>query len=167
MPYLIDGYNLLFKLLESKNSLQAQRQTIIRSLQIEFKLLHLTGTIVFDGRHRLGEQSNLAYHSPLIIAYSHENETADQYILDKLETAKTPSEITVVTDDRFLSSSARTRGARTLGLMAFLAQIEKKHKQRRLKKEELLDERPITESKRETERLIKIFEERLSEENNL
>jgi predicted RNA-binding protein with PIN domain len=161
MHYLIDGYNLMFRLLESKKNLQSQRETVIRSLQKEFKCLHLHGTIVFDGRYFHGEQSGLSYHSPLTIAYSHSGESADQYIVEKLETASAPGEITVVTDDRFLAAAARSHGARTLQLNAFLVQIEKKHTKRRLKKQELLDERPFKESQREQQRLLKAFEERL------
>jgi len=161
MYYLIDGYNLLFWLIESKKTLQSQRLSIIRSLQKEFKVLHLEGTIVFDGAHQRGEQSGLSYHSPLVIAYSHSGETADQYILDKLETASTPSQITVVTDDRFLSTAARGLKARTLSLKAFVLFLEKKLAKKRSQREETLDQRPFKESKRELDRLVKVFEERL------
>jgi predicted RNA-binding protein with PIN domain len=164
MVFLIDGYNLLFRLAESKKSLQFQRQTIIRSLQKEFKILHLEGTIVFDGRHRYDEESGLAYHSPLIIAYSHKGQTADQYILEKLETAATPSQITVVSDDRFLATSARGLKARTMGLKAFIAFLEKKHAQKR-EREEMFEEREIRETRKNMERLLKEFEARL--EKNL
>ena len=164
MHYLIDGYNLMFRLLESKKNLQSQRQTVIHSLQKEFKILHLQGTIVFDGRHFFGEQSGLSYHSPLTIAYSHSGQTADQYIVEKLETASAPGEITVVTDDKFLAAAARSHGARTLNLNPFLVHIEKKHAQKRLKKQELIDERPIKESPREQQRLIKASEERLGKD---
>jgi predicted RNA-binding protein with PIN domain len=164
MHYLIDGYNLLFRLVESKKSLQAQRQSIIRSLQKEFKHLHLQGTIVFDGSHKRGEQSGLSYQSPLIIAYSHSGETADQYILERLETASSPSEITVVTDDRSLASAARALKARTLSLKSFLAMLEKKYAQKQHKKEDRHDSHPFQESKKDFERLLKIFEERLKKE---
>jgi predicted RNA-binding protein with PIN domain len=161
MYFLIDGYNLLFRLHESKKSLQFQRQTIIRSLQKEFKCLHLEGTIVFDGRHRQDEQSGLSYHSPLIIAYSHKGQTADQAIIEKLETASVPSQITVVTDDKFLATTARGLKARTLGLQAFIVLLEKKQAKKRLKREETLDERPFKETQRNMERLLKEFEARL------
>lgn len=165
MYFLIDGYNLLFRLHESKKSLQFQRQTIIRSLQKEFKSLHLEGTIVFDGRHRHDEESGLSYQSPLIIAYSHKGQTADQAIIEKLETAPAASQITVVTDDRFLATTARGFKARTMGLQAFIALLEKKHTQKRLKREELLEERPIKETPKNMARLLKEFEERFKKNN--
>jgi predicted RNA-binding protein with PIN domain len=161
MYFLIDGYNLLFRLSESKKSLQFQRQTVIVSLQKEFKCLRLEGTLVFDGRHRYDEQSGLSYHSPLVIAYSHKGQTADQYILEKLEMARVPSDITVVTDDRFLATTARGLKARTLGLKAFIVLLEKKHAKKRRQREEIIEERPIRETPRNMERLLKEFEARL------
>jgi uncharacterized protein len=161
MQYLIDGYNFLFRLIESRRPLQSQRQLLIRSLQIEFKKLGLAGTLVFDGRHRRDEQSGLSYHSPLVIAYSHSGQTADQYILEQLENSVLASQATVVTDDRFLSSSARTLGAKTLSLQTFLAMLEKKHARKTQRREDLLDQRPFRETKHHTERLIRIFEEKL------
>lgn len=163
MHYLIDGYNLLFRLSEGKPSLQSQRQTIIRSLQKEFSLLSLEGTIIFDGSHRREEQSGLSYRSPLVIAYSPSGETADQYILEKIETAATPSQITVVTDDRSLASQARSLGAQTNSLSAFLAQLKKKHAKRRKNGEELHAQRPFKETEKEFARLLKAFEERLND----
>jgi predicted RNA-binding protein with PIN domain len=162
MYFLIDGYNLLFRLQESKKSLQFQRQGIIHSLQKEFKCLRLHGTIVFDGRHRHDEESGLSYHSPLIIEYSHKGQTADQAIIEKLETAPVPSQITVVTDDRFLATMARGLKARTMELKSFILLLEKKHAQRRLKREEQQEERPFQETQRNMERLLKEFEQRLA-----
>ncbi len=161
MHYLIDGYNLLFYRGESKSSLQSQRQTIVHSLQKEFGLLHLEGMVIFDGSHRAGEQSGLSYKSPLIIAYSHQGQTADQYILEKLECAKIPANITVVTNDKFLSSQARGYGAHSLTVQAFLSQLEKKHSNRKKGAEE---KSPVETSRRELDRLIKIFEERLEQD---
>ena len=163
MYYLIDGYNLLFCLIDSKKTLQSQRQTIIRSLQNEFAQLGLEGTIVFDGSQVRGEQSGLSYKSPLVIAYSFSGETADQYIIEKIETSSKPTELTVVTNDKTLSSTARGVGAQTMNLKAFLSFLEKKHGKKKGLQEE---RRPVTESKREIDRLLKIFEERLDQDHS-
>jgi len=161
MHYLIDGYNLLFYWEELSGSFQSKRQIIIRSLQKEFSLLHLKGTVVFDGSHAPDEQSGLSYKSPLVIAYSHQGQTADQYILEKLETAEKPSELTVVTNDKTLATFARDQGVKSMTVAAFLKLIEKKHQQ---KKGAADEKRPMTVSERELKRLLKIFEERVDEE---
>lgn len=160
MHYLIDGYNLLFYGDESKSTLKSRRQTIVQSLQKEFSLLRMKGTIVFDGSHRAGEQSGLSYKSPLVIAYSHQGQTADQYILEKLESSKTHSELTIVTNDKALAMHVREYGAKTMTIPEFLAQIKKKHFQKKSASDE---KKPVSLSERELNRLIKIFEERLEE----
>ncbi len=121
----------------------------------------MKGTVVFDGSHQPDEQSGLSYKSPLVIAYSHQGQTADQYILEKLEVAKTPSELTIVTNDKGLSMHARNYGAKSMTIPEFLAQIKKKHHQ---KKGVVAEKKPSAISERELNRLLKIFEERLDEE---
>ena len=161
MHYLIDGYNFVFYFIDPKKSLQSQRQSVIRGLQEEFAQLGLEGMIVFDGSQVRGGESGLSYQSPLIIAYSFSGETADRYILDKVESAKRPSELTVVSNDKSLTAAARKHGANTLDLKAFLAFLAKKRK----KISEKPEPRAFVESEAETERLIKLFEERLKNED--
>jgi predicted RNA-binding protein with PIN domain len=117
--------------------------------------------VVFDGSHPAGEQSGLSYKSPLVIAYSHHGQSADQYILEKLESAKIPANITVVTNDKFLSSQARSYGAHSLTVHAFLVHLEKKHSSKKKKTEV---KSPLEISRRELDRLIKIFEDRLEQD---
>ena len=161
MHYLIDGYNLLFHGDESKDTLRSKRQTIVQSLQKEFALLHMKGTVVFDGAHEPDEQSGLSYKSPLVIAYSHQGQTADAYILEKLEAAKTPSELTIVTNDKGLSMHARNYGAKSMTIPEFLTQIKKKRHQ---KKGTIAEKKPAAISERELNRLLKLFEEKLGED---
>lgn len=152
MYYLIDGYNFLFRYLNSKQSLKSQRTKIISSLQSEFEELGLQGKIVFDAK---GEERTFGYKSPLMIAYSERGETADRYILEYLDGTSTPTEVTVVTDDLFLSAAARRAGAHTQSLKKFCLMLDRKHAKKELRKEPI-----FKESKREFERLLKIFEAR-------
>jgi hypothetical protein len=74
----------------------------------------------------------------------------------------TPSDITVVTDDRFLAAASRGLKAKTLGLKAFIVMLEKKEAKRLRKREEIDTARPFRESKHNMERLLKEFESRLA-----
>jgi predicted RNA-binding protein with PIN domain len=161
MLYLIDGYNLLFRLVDSKKSLHNQRQEVIFSLQKEFAILGLKGIIVFDGHHFSNEQSGLSYYSPLTIAYSYRGQTADQYIIEHLAINDHPADITVITDDRFLLTESRLYHAHTLSLQSFICMLKKKHAQRIKKCKERHDARPFQESQHHAERLLKEFERRL------
>lgn len=160
MHYLIDGYNFLFACIDSKKELRSQRQTVISSLQEKFAMLELEGTIVFDGSQQSGEQSGLSYKSPLIIAYSFAGETADQYIIEKIEGFSRPSELTLVTNDKLLSSTARNRKAHVMDIKTFLRFLEKKRE-----RQHNPDQKLTEEAKWDFDRLLKIFEERDSKES--
>jgi predicted RNA-binding protein with PIN domain len=151
MYYLIDGYNFLFRISEiSHHRLQEQRNKVISSLQRKFAALGLKGKIVFDAHQ--GEVRSRSYKSPLVIAYAAKGETADHYILEYLEGIITPGEVTVVTDDRSLSSAARKLGAKTSNVSTFYTMLHKKHAHKEPKK------KVHKESKWEVHRLLKQFE---------
>ena len=155
MVYFLDGYNILFSLIESKQSLASQRERLIHFLQKQFAALHLKGIIVFDGAHRRDEESGLSYRSPLEIAYAPKGQSADSYIVEKIEIAQNPTLITVVTNDRGLGAHARSHGAKLLSNRSFIELLQKKKKKG--KKAE------VSETPHHIDRLLKIFEERLKE----
>lgn len=157
MLYYIDGYNLIFCLTNSKHPLIHQRKSIALFLQKQFASLNLEGILVFDGSERGFGGSSRAYASPLQIVYSPKGQTADEYILEKLEGRKKNSLSTVVSNDRSLCSHARSLGARTQSNEAFIEYLEKKKARKRKKVPDPKD------SPREIERLLKIFEANLEE----
>lgn len=157
MYYLIDGYNLIFSLIESKESLQTLRHKVIRALQKQFAKRKISGTIVFDGAHRRDEESGLSYSSPLVIAYAPKGQSADEYIVELIEIAKNPKQITVVTNDRGLAMHAKSNGAKVQGNDGFI------HWLRKRKTKKNIDE--PKETKGNIDRLLKIFEERLKNDS--
>lgn len=157
MYYLIDGYNLIFTLIQSKESLQSLRQKVVRNLQMQFAKRGISGTLVFDGTHRRDEQSGLSYSSPLTIAYAPKGQSADDYIVECIEIAKNPKQITVVTNDRGLIMHAKSHGAKVQSNDAFIHWLEKRKKRRK--------EVEPKETQQNIDRLLKIFEERLEEED--
>ena len=54
MHYLIDGYNLLFRLLHDEKDLQSEREAIIYDLNKKISLIHLNASIVFDAAFQVG-----------------------------------------------------------------------------------------------------------------
>ena len=158
MRYLLDGYNLLFFLIDSKNSFAAQRQKIIRFLQILFSRHKMNGILIFDGRVRYEEESGRSYPSPLEVVYTSEGQSADEYIIERIENLKTPAKITVVTNDRALMTNAKSLKAQTVNISKFINWLTVRKKSKEFK--------PSTvETKYNTERLLKIFEKRLEENN--
>ncbi len=154
MYYLIDGYNLIFSLKPTKESLRSLREKMIHFLQKECLRRKMSGTLVFDGAHRRDEESGLNYASPLVIAYAPKGQSADEYIVEILKTAKNPKQMTVVTNDKGLSRHAQSCNAKSLKNDEFLSRLAKRKKPASKTK--------CVESPQNLERLLKIFEDRLN-----
>lgn len=151
--YFIDGYNLIFSLIHTKENLQVMRQKVILYLQKKFAARHISGLLVFDGTHRRGEESGLSYPSPLIVAYAPKGQSADEYIVEQIEIAKGPKTITVVTNDRGLAMHAKSFGAKVQNNEAFIQWLKKKKTHKSMTEPK--------ETEENIKRLEKIFEERL------
>lgn len=146
--YLVDGYNLIFSLTDSKKKLQTLREEAILFLQKQFKLRKITGQLVFDG----AKEKEFSYPSPLIVVFAPKGQSADAYIVEQLEGAKHPKQMTVVTNDKGLARHAKSNGAKVLENEEFLHWLMKKRVKTTVRE-------PV-ESKHQFDRLLQIFEER-------
>lgn len=158
--YLLDGYNLLFTLTESDHPLSDQRQRMVRFLQKRFAALKLEGIVVFDGKVRHHEESGRSYPSPLEIVYTQKGQSADAFIIEKLELSNKARQITVVTNDKGLIANVRSYGAKLLKNEEFIKKILIKKKNSTETKVDIAD------SKKNIERLQAIFEKKLKEEDH-
>lgn len=156
--YCLDGYNLLFTSTQSDGSFPRQRQKMISFLQERFALLKMSGLLVFDGRVRPGEESGRSWRSPLEIIYTSKGQSADDFIEEKIAISKNPGLITVVTNDRMLSASVRHLGAKTMKNADFLKKILKRKKEQGPKT-------TYSDTKKNIERLLKLFEKKLLDED--
>lgn len=157
MYYYIDGYNLIFSLIDSKESLKSIRQKVILLLQKKFAKYGLSGTVVFDGSHRKDEESGLSYPSPLIVAYTPKGESADEYIISEVAARKRGLQIIVITNDQGLASHVKEKGARVQSNSDFIHWLKSKEKRRKRKEIEAVD------TQQNIDRLLVIFEERLKQ----
>jgi predicted RNA-binding protein with PIN domain len=157
--FLIDGYNLLFSWLEDqKGAIEKKRVRLVQWIQHEFKRFNLCGIIVFDGAHRREEESGLSYPSPMEVAFTPKGQTADENILERIESFKNRKDITIVTNDLGLKRQASVLGAKILSNDAFLEWLQKRAAKKKSKRT------PTKDSPKKIERLLKIFEERLNRE---
>lgn len=159
MLYILDGYNLLFTLTESAQPLAQQRQKIIHFLQKKFASFRMDGILVFDGRVRQGEESGRSYPSPLEVIYTPKGQSADQFIIERIESSQNPRQITVVTNDRGLIANSRPFGTKVISNAEFIEWLLSRKKKNPEQKAHIAD------SKQNIERLLIIFEKRLNEEN--
>lgn len=149
MEYLVDGYNLLFRIVPAPNDVEETRKELVQFL----RSTPLKIRVVFDSPKEGG--SDLPIQSrkgSLEVLFSPQGLCADRYILELLSHAK--GEITLVTSDRPLAFSAKEYGIRTISAEEFLVLAHHKRKKKKGKPQ-------YQESDIEKEELRKIFEKRL------
>jgi predicted RNA-binding protein with PIN domain len=129
MHYYIDGYNLLFRILDPGNNLKIQRQRLIKELAARVNLLELDATIVFDSHYQLEEEVG-SHLKCLGIIFTAAGETADEFILKKIKESPKPSKHTVVTSDKKLAWLCQKRLAKTESVEAFTTMLDRRYKNR-------------------------------------
>ena len=159
MHYFIDGYNLLFRLVSSKSSLEKQRKQVLVLLNDEISSLSLNATIVFDSSERGRPESVRGHFDALEMVFTTKEQTADAYIVKEIENSPHPQQEVVVTSDRELANRCRQLGSKAQSIEDFLAWLLKKKKQKKKRQ----TTRIFKDSDRELMRLLEIFEKRFRE----
>ena len=163
MNYVIDGYNLFFRLQTEVNPLKKKRENFIEALNEALESLHLHATLIFDSHQSHASifptKRNL---KALEIVFSPEGLSADEYILERLTTERRASDQIIVTSDRELAGRAKHLGAKTKTIEAFFEMLLKREAKKTPEKEEKLE----TESSHNFERLLKAFEKKLRDESS-
>ena len=157
MHYLIDAYNLLFYITHDVQPIEQTREDLIHSLATDLTRLKLKATLVFDSgftyqTHFPHKHSKSAIH----ITFSPEGMSADDYIIELLNTAS--HDTTVVTSDRDLSNQCTQKGFKTLSIENFYSYLQRRHKKITSSSAKHINHDPSYEAY-----LEKIFEERLNQ----
>lgn len=126
MRYLIDGYNLVFRVLPHYIPLHHRRRLTIEELSEKISILSLDVAIIFDAHHTLDDSSK-GHLANLEIHYTRHQQTADEWIIDDIADSKTPTKITVVTSDNQLAWQCRLNGALVVDVQTFLLWLEKRY----------------------------------------
>lgn len=138
--YLVDGYNLLFRLFRSDRSFTERRSFMVAHLAEYSRLSKFQVTLVFDA-YATEEEDHVIYRQAMRLVYTSYGETADDWILAKLNKAKKSSHYQVVSSDQRLVRLARDLGAHTLSAEEFLEELHRRHGKRAGKTEEETKER--------------------------
>lgn len=161
MHYLVDAYNLLFRTLKKRGPLEKKRQSLIAELNSSISHLNLNVTLVFDGSQDCLPASTRGHFDAVEIVYTSKSLTADEYISEEVFNSNTPSQITVVTNDRELANRCKTQRAKILAIDEFLCFLMKK----KAKKNKFArnPQAAFRDSDPEIARLLAIFEKKLFE----
>lgn len=144
--WILDGYNLLFRMPGVRGSLEQRRESLLQSLGETFPKREIT--VVFDGRLPPPETTR-QHRGRLEIIYTTSDLTADEWIIGRLMGLPHPQRITVVTDDRGLERLAASCGAKTERLQKWMRELE-----------QVEVVRPVVRLARSSHEYLMLFEER-------
>ncbi len=165
MRYLIDGYNLLFRIAKPGSALEKKRESLIVELNRVISDFKLKVIVVFDGSHP-GLSHVMRHHfDALEIIYTYQNLSADEYIIEEVHSTRRPEEILVITSDRGLSQTCKNLGAKTQSIETFISSLKKKNFRKKKKQKETASEASFKDSSAEITRLLAIFEKKLKEDD--
>lgn len=147
MPYLIDGYNLLFHLYPDEDSIDIAREELINYLKNTCPKKTL---LIFDNSHPCPNFPTRHRRGHLEVIHAPGSQTADHYIIEYLQAKKYPKSYTVVTADKEIIMHAKEYGAKIESPEEFC-----KH----LKQKNVRSEKPTRDTPDEISRLLDHFEE--------
>lgn len=125
MHYLIDGYNLLFRILDKGDEVQEARESMIEDISKKVNFTELKTTIVFDSKYQSGPSST-SHDGFLEVVYTDEGETADDWLIKEAKKLPLKAQETVVTSDKRLAHQIRIKGVQTLACEDFMTYLNKK-----------------------------------------
>lgn len=161
MHYLVDAYNLLFRALKKRDSLEKSRKLMIEELNKLVSQLNLRVTLVFDGAEKTEQLPSRGHYDSIELVYTPKSITADQYIFEEVTHSKTPTQITVVTNDRELSTKCHNHRSKIMKTDEFIVFLSKKMAKK--KKNAPLARKFVKGSSSELARLLIIFEKKMLE----
>jgi len=141
MPYLIDGYNLLYAMgaLHARvgpDGLQKARLRLLGLLHGCYGDEAGTVTVVFDAAGAPpGAPEEHEYHG-LHVRYAVHQQQADDLIEFLIQHDSAPRQLVVVSDDRRLQNAARRRHCTVLGCLDYLEDVQQRRERRRRKPRE-------------------------------
>lgn len=151
MRYLIDGYNVIFQLIESEETpLSVRRDQIFPLFSRLFYKKKEEVLIIFDSKLEFGTLGKIPKESPFSVAFSPYPLSGDEYILELISFDKKKKDLLLVTSDRLLSKKAQEFGVATLSVLEFF---------KKRSREPFSEEKPI--SSRRDEFYKKKFAEKL------
>jgi predicted RNA-binding protein with PIN domain len=109
---LVDGHNLIGRSRRlSLDEEEASREELLRRIGAVKSHKGEAVVVVFDGNRPRGNRGEKA--GSVAVFYTPSGHSADEEIIRRVDSAKSPHTVTVVTSDLGLAARAKARGART------------------------------------------------------
>ena len=131
MHYYVDGYNLLFRLSWKAldTTLHEARSVLIKEINRHAALLNMHITLVFDAP--FSEELSRGHYHNLEIIFTSRGVSADEYLVELLESVQNPRTCTLVTSDRQLARKVKKMGVSLVGVEAWLDSLRKRSNRKR------------------------------------
>jgi predicted RNA-binding protein with PIN domain len=153
--YWIDGYNFFFRLTKDYQTMKQQEKDLLEGLYQAMMQLHSPMTVVFDGREKDPPEPLRRNLLSMNIVYTPSTQTADQYILEMLDSSFNPLDEMVISSDKELLTLAKQKGARTQTIEAFIQKLSTP------KKGSIKEKKQQKETSTQFARLLEIFQRKL------
>ena len=119
---------MLFALKSETTSIEETRNELIKALVQDLGAAKLKASLIFDsGKTHQADFPHRHVKRGIEIIFSPHGTSADHFIIEMIERAKNPKDITLVTDDRELKNSAKDHLAHTMNCEDFLHILRKKN----------------------------------------
>ncbi|MDF2549941.1 MAG: hypothetical protein K0S07_1008 [Chlamydiales bacterium] len=126
MPlFIVDGYNLLFRIYHIDRALQSARRHLLENLVKQAQALALDISIVFDAAYQEEEMAR-GHFGRLEIIFTDSGESADDYIL-KMASQVLPHQAIVVTSDKALAKKVRWQRVPVISVERFSAELTSRY----------------------------------------
>ncbi len=161
MPFLIDGYNLLYAMgvLRGRvgpTGLLKARTALLGLLRGGFGDNGAPVTVVFDAAHApAGADNEHDYHG-IKVRFATGQEQADDLIESLIGHDSAPRKLTVISDDHRIQQAAQRRHCTVLGCLEFLEWLERHRRERRQPSPEEAS-KPEEVSEEETQHWLRKF----------
>jgi predicted RNA-binding protein with PIN domain len=141
--------------------MKENERKLLAALNRALTLMKYSVTVVFDGREKDPPEALRRNLASLALIYTPHHQTADDYILEAIADSSDPSNEVVISSDLELLRKAKQRGAKGQTVEAFLSTLVRKKRRKKTAAEPVFQE-----SSAELQRLLKIFEQRLKNDES-
>lgn len=145
MHYVIDGYNLLFRILTVGKDLATRREHFIEQLNKKIQALQINVSIIFDSGYQI-DPSYKSHYKHLEIQFTSMGITADEWIIAFVKRSKNLNKEIIITSDKDLATKVRNEGGKTESVEDFVAALNKRY-QNKIQKKPLEDVQETEKSK--------------------
>ncbi len=126
--YLIDGYNFIFHIDPDPIPIERSRAALLNLIASVQPYYKKEFVVVFDGQDPHKDFFSKTLFVGIEVVFTPSSQSADNFIIEFLETHHTPADIQVISSDKKLRKHCHHLGAQTESTEKFIRRIHKKHK---------------------------------------